>query len=68
MINHISKCNKLVQREYKIRYNWVGKVDLLGLCKKLKFEYTTKWYIHKPESIMENEERKILWDFEIQII
>ena len=25
-----------------------------------------KWYMHNPESILENETHKILWDFEIQ--
>ena len=24
-----------------------------------------KWYIHNPESILENKVHKILWDFEI---
>ena len=32
---------------------------------RLKFEQTTKLYIHKPESILENETNKILWDFKI---
>ena len=36
------------------------------LCKSLKFDHTTKWYIHKPESVQENENHKILWDSEIQ--
>ena len=36
------------------------------LCKKLKFDHTTKWFMHKPESIQENETYKILWDFDIQ--
>ena len=25
------------------------------------------WYMHKPESVQENEILKILWDFAIQI-
>ena len=34
-INHIiSKCSKLAQKEYKTRYNWVGKVIFKELCKK----------------------------------
>ena len=37
------------------------------LCKRLKFDHTIKWYIHKPESVLENETHGILWDFEIQI-
>ena len=32
-------------------------------CKKLKFDHTNKWYIHKPEC--PREWSKILWDFEI---
>ena len=26
-----------------------------------------KWYEHEPESVLENEDYKILWDFSIQI-
>ena len=67
-INHIiSKCCKLTQREYKTRHNRMGKVILWELCKKLKFNHTNKWYIHNPESALENEIHKILWNFEIQI-
>ena len=35
------------------------------LCKKLKFEPTTKWYMYKLESARENKEHNILWGFEI---
>ena len=66
-INHIvSECSKLAQREYKTRHDWVGKVIHWELCKKLNFHHATKWYTHKPESVLENETHKILWDFEIQ--
>ena len=53
--------------EYKIRHDWSGKVTHQELCKKLKFDNMNKWYRHKPESILETETHKILWDFEIQI-
>ena len=67
-VNHItSKGNKLVQREYKTRLDWVGKVIHRELCKKFKFDHTNKCYMHNPESILENEMLKILWDIEIQI-
>ena len=36
------------------------------LCKKMKFDHTNKWYMHNPESVLENDRHKILWDFEIQ--
>ena len=48
---------KWAQKEYKTRYNWMGK---------LKFDPTTKKYMHKPESVLENEMHKILWDFKVQ--
>ena len=41
-------------------------VILEELCKKLKFDYTSKRYMHKPESILENETHEIFWGFEIQ--
>ena len=34
--------------------------------KKFKFGLTTKWYMLKPKSVLENETHKILWDFEVQ--
>ena len=37
------------------------------MCKKLKFDHMNKWYMHNPESVLENETHNILWDFEIQI-
>ena len=42
------------------------KVILWEFCKKLKFEHTTKWYVHKPESVLEKEKQKTLWDFKIR--
>ena len=37
------------------------------LCKKFRFDYTNKWYIHNPESVLENEMHKIPWNFEIKM-
>ena len=44
----------------------MGKVIHWELCKKFRFDYTNKWYMHNPESILENETYKLLWDFMIQ--
>ena len=45
-ITHIvSKRSKPAQKEYNTRLDWVGKVIHWELCKKLKFDHTTKWYI-----------------------
>ena len=67
MINHkISECSKLVQKEYKTRHNWVGKVIHLEMCKKFKFDHTNKWYLYNQASLRENDTHKLLWDFDIQ--
>ena len=43
-VNHIiSKCSKLTKKKSETRYNWLRKVIHWELCKKLKFDYTTKW-------------------------
>ena len=34
--------------------------------KKFKFDHTNNLYMHIPESVLENEMHKILWDFETQ--
>ena len=42
-INHIiSQCSRLVQKEYKTRHDWVGKVIHWEMCKKFKFDHTNK--------------------------
>ena len=62
----VSECSKLAQKKYKTRHKCSGVIHL-QFCKKLKLDHTTKWYTHKPESVMENETHKILRDFEIEI-
>ena len=63
MINHTSK---LAQREYKTRYDWVGKVIYWELCKTFKFDHANKWYFHNPEFVKENKAHKVLWNFEME--
>ena len=36
------------------------------LCKQAGFLHAGRWYDHSPESVMENTNYKILWDFSIQ--
>ena len=56
----------MTQKENKIRHDEVRKGINWELCKKLKFYHTTKWYMHKSKSVLENQMYKILWEFEIQ--
>ena len=60
----MSEYSKLVQR---LDTTGVGKVIHWELCKKFKFDHTNKWYMHNPESVVENEMHKILWDFDMQM-
>ena len=55
-----------MQKEYKTRHEWMGKVIHWELCKKFKFDHTNKWYMHNLESVLENEMHKLLWDIDIQ--
>ena len=43
-----------------------GKTVHWKLAKKYNFEFGDKWYEHDPESVLENEDYKIFWDFSIQ--
>ena len=66
-ISHIiSECNKLAQKEYKARHDWVGKVIHWEMCKKFKFDHANKWYTHNQAPVLENDIHKFLWDFDIQ--
>ena len=62
----ISECSKLAQKEYKDRYDWVGKVINWEMCNKFKFDHANKRYMHNPEPVQENDTHKLLWDFDIQ--
>ena len=44
----------------------LGKIVHRNLTRKCDFETGDKWYEHEPESVLENEDYKILWDFSIQ--
>ena len=66
--NHIiSESSKLVQKEYNAGLDWVGKVIHWEVSKKFKFDYTNKWNMNNPESVLENEMDKIIKDFELQM-
>ena len=47
------------------RRGWVNMIHW-ELYQKSKFDHKNKWYMPKPESVLENETQKFLWDFEIQ--
>ena len=63
-IDHI--VSKLAEKEYKRRHDNLGKIVHWKLARKCNFKAGDKWYEHEPESVLENEDYKILWDFSIQ--
>ena len=63
----VSGCSKLAQNAYKRRHDNLGKIVHSKLARKCNFEAGDKWCEHEPESVLENEDYKILWDFSIQI-
>ena len=67
IIDHVvSGCSKLVQKEYKRRHDDLGKIVHWKLARKSNFKAGDRWYEHKPESVLESEDYKILWDFSIK--
>ena len=66
-LDHIvSGCSKLAQKECKRRHDNLGKIVRWKLARKCNFEAGDKWYEHDPESVLEHEGYKILWDYSIQ--
>ena len=59
-VNDISECSKQAEKACPD-----GKGDPLRIVTKIKFDHTTKWYMHNLESVRENEKNKIFRDFEI---
>ena len=59
----IEKCGMLIMiNEKRIKLPNQEKIRTLGeketykyLCKTFKFDRTSKWWMHKPESILVNE-------------
>ena len=66
-ISHIvSGCPKLAQKEYKTRHDNVARAVHWDLSEKYGFERSKRWYDHVPDSVLENEDYKMLWDFSVR--
>ena len=62
----MSECEKLAQKEYKIRHDNNAITVHWKLRGKYNLKRSDKWYEHAPQGVNENEEVKILWDVTIQ--
>ena len=64
-IDHIvSGCSKLAQKENKRRHDNLRKIVHWKFAKKCNFEAGDKWHEHEPESVLKNEDYKILVGFQ----
>ena len=67
IISHIvSECGKIVQKESKRRHDCIRRYVDWQFCEKLGFNRARLWYEHEQESVAENENFRILWNFTIQ--
>ena len=64
----ISGCSKIAHTDYKYRHNKVAAMLHWNLCQNYGIPVARKWWEHKPEKVMESNDKKfkILWDFKIQ--
>ena len=66
-ISHIvSECGKLAQKDYKQRYDSVGRYVYWQFCEIIGFSRARHCYEHEPENVVKNENFRILWEFTIQ--
>ena len=66
-ITHIiSACPNLAKNQYRKRHETAAEKTHWLLCKNFHLECNDKWYEHVPDSFLENEGFKTLWDFSIQ--
>ena len=55
-INHVlSECNKMAQKEYKRRHDWIGKKIHWEVCRKYGLDTKDRWYEHEPQAVCENK-------------
>ena len=66
-MSHIVRaCPKLAQKEYKKRHDKAARAIHWDLSGKYGFQRNERWYDHVPDSVLENEDCKMLWDFSIR--
>jgi len=65
-IDHlISSCTFLVQSHYKKRHDVVASYIHWKLSNNAGFDVVKNWWQHHPDSVLENDVCRILWDYTI---
>ena len=62
----LSECLKLAHTEYKKSHAEVAIMGHWELCSKYGFKSAKHWYEHRAEGVIENQDVKILSDFNIR--
>ena len=63
----VSECTKLAQKQdEEWRHDAICRVIHWRMCIDYGLDHADKWYDHRPEAVVENEEIKSLWDMRIQ--
>ena len=62
-IDHLAtKCNRLLDRQYKRRHDNITKLIHFNILKKFGFKNTQSLAKHKPEGVTENEKAKVYFE------
>ena len=61
----VSGCPRIAQTLYLKRHNAVAATVHWGLCEATGFERAEHWWQHQPETALENESFKLLYDFNV---
>ena len=62
----VCECSKMAQTDYKGRHDKLARVIHWDLCRKHGIAVKEKWWEHVPEKVLEKDDVKVLWDFNIQ--
>ena len=66
-VDHIlNGCSRFAQKDYKRRHDCVARALHWDLCRMYDIQTAPKWYEHPPQGVVEKENVKILWDFNVQ--
>ena len=63
----ISECSELAQKDYKVRHHRVASAVHWSIMKAHGLPHTKSWYEHRADKVVENEDVKVLWDFNSQV-
>lgn len=66
--HNINACRMLEEKEYRRRHYMVTIPLHWCLCRKYRQEVFEKWNRHKAEKVIENNQEKILCNFDIQTV